>query len=98
VERHISAEGVFVWQIAMLVGADMALTVLSASDIFWPLGPFAIAVCSGCSWNGRPSRYEQVSPLEVGLTTLRLPSYDLSRAGLLTNHLKAQSRGSMPLR
>jgi hypothetical protein len=34
VERHIGAEGVFVGQIAMLVGADMALTVLSASDIF----------------------------------------------------------------
>jgi hypothetical protein len=34
VERHISVEGVFVWQIAVLVGADIALTVFSASDIF----------------------------------------------------------------
>jgi hypothetical protein len=30
----MSVEGVFDWQIAMLVGADIALTVFSASDIF----------------------------------------------------------------
>jgi hypothetical protein len=31
---YTSVEGVSVWQIAMLVGADIALTVFSASDIF----------------------------------------------------------------
>jgi hypothetical protein len=34
VERHIGAEDVLVWRIAMLVGAGIALTVFSASDIF----------------------------------------------------------------
>jgi hypothetical protein len=34
VERHIGAEDVLVWRIAMLVGAGVALTAFSASDIF----------------------------------------------------------------
>jgi hypothetical protein len=47
VERHISAEGVFVWQIAMLAGADMALTVFSASDTFDRRGPLQLQFVRG---------------------------------------------------
>jgi hypothetical protein len=47
VERHISAEGVFVWRIAMPVGADMALTVFSASDTFDPRGPLQLQFVRG---------------------------------------------------
>jgi hypothetical protein len=64
----------------------------------YPVSTGTLAIVWGCSWNGQLSRDERISPLEVGLTTLRLRSFDWSRAGLLTNPLKAQSRGLMPLR
>jgi len=74
------------------------LTVFSIRDIVHLPDPLQLLLCLGCSWNGRPSRNRRISPLEVGLTTLRLPSFDSSRGGLPISPLKAQSRGLMPRR
>src|SRR5882757_3619741 len=57
-----------------------------------------LAICLGYSWNGRRSRDIRISPLGVGLMTLRLPSYGSNHAGSLASPLKAQFRGLMPLR
>src|SRR5580692_9510763 len=64
----------------------------------YPVSAGTLAAYLGCSWNGRPSRDVRISPLEAGLTTLRLPSCDWSHAGLPTSPLRAPYRGLMPLR
>ena len=50
---------------------------------------WTLAICMGCSWNGRPGRDARINPLEAGQTTLPRHLFVLSRAGLRTSRLKA---------